>query len=132
MKHHYNCKFCGVTGTVESGDTTNIKIHIDKWLPMIACDRCATFHESRLKMTDRIVRVCVALKQARQTRHRELTEIENRTRGKLVELTKRFAGLACDYWRKQNIWDCEFSNCLMDKPDNAYSILSFYLKGVSR
>lgn len=122
----YKCKFCSRDGGVEIEDNPDM-FHVEKWKPLLCCNRCGDYMEKRRGLSESIVKSCVFLQQARATQSgAALGKFEAGVREKLTELTKRMAALVCDYYRKTNIWDCDFVNMLAEQPKSAWQIVNKY------
>jgi len=127
MKIEYTCKFCRVQRWVELDNDSDI-FAIERWKPMLCCDRCADFMQEKRKLTDRINRVADALELIRQGFGKQASE--SAIRSKFEFYTKKFAALVCDYFRKTTVWDEEFVNMLMEKPEESHKICAHYVRGI--
>lgn len=126
MNIAYNCKFCKRPGIAVAEDGVDM-FQIQKWIPMLACNRCADYMEGKRKLIDSIKKVCLDLVAA-DHRGKRNSEIETSSRAMLEALTKKFARIVCDYFHLQNVWDVEFVNMLMEKPGRFWDICHQYIK----
>jgi hypothetical protein len=132
MKIEYHCKFCGKPGTAEAEEIPGIELAVEKWKPLLCCDRCADFMTARRSVIEQIKRVCEEVIQARLVlKPIRLKDIEEAARAGLIEGTKRFTRLVCEYKRTMNIWDIEFVNLLMDKPTDLHAICAGYQRMIT-
>ena len=133
MNIPYTCKFCKHEGIVTIGDDYPVDmIHVEKWIPMICCPRCADYMESKRKLSDAIQRICFGISAARQTLEAEKAfEVEARMRDKLEKITKKFCTLVCGYHRKTSVWDVEFVNMLAERPDKWFNLVGHYIRGIA-
>ena len=107
------CKFCrrDIEMEVDERGFDNPLLDMKLWLFHIACARCATFYESKRKVTDAIGTACHILINARGD-----SKISTVIQEKLTTLTKRLCELTCDFKMAQFFWDVNFVMALMEKP----------------
>lgn len=131
MNIDYKCKFCGRTGWVEAPEGELGMFRVPLWTPLLCCDRCADYRRVRRKVWDAVERCCVALLQLRLcvTLSHEQEAI---LRQAFTRLTKRFAGIVCDYFRQARVWEADFVEMLMAQPAKYQSILGGYERGMGR
>lgn len=133
MRHNadYKCKFCGKPGSVsyeiESG--TETMFSIEKWLSMLACNRCADFRSNVRMTTDRIGRIC-AIYHAATLAHGDTARAA--TREKLTAPVQNLTRIVCDYYRMRRLDDPEFVEILMDRPLHAATVIKTYIQGISK
>jgi hypothetical protein len=48
----YKCKFCKNAGTARYDET--VCVNVSKWIPYLACDKCANYHVKRISKEDKI------------------------------------------------------------------------------
>ena len=121
----YNCKFCRRPGAIEMEDEPNIQIQIAKWQPILCCNRCAGYREVRYGIRDRIQGVVEYMIQMKSLR--ALTqELETGIRSKLASHTKGYATVVNQHYRKVNVWEKDFVDILMERPDMWARILNDY------
>lgn len=129
MNIAYECKFCNRPGIVIMEESPGIQFQIEKWKPILCCNRCGDFMVAKRKITDLIQRNAACLNVCRITLQGEkLLKAESMCREAFTKLTKQFATVVCDYFRKTNVWDQEFVNMLMDKPDRFWHLCNQYMK----
>jgi len=129
----YTCRFCKTTRSFES-DTSGAEklgINVEKWIANICCDRCGTFHSKRSSLTEKIGKVCFALRTARGGKDEDIQKFESAAREKLELLTKKLAGIVCDYYQFARVWESEFVTQLMDRPTMYEVAIKVYIKGVA-
>jgi len=123
----YKCKFCQKTGAIEVDDHPGIRFQVEKWQPALCCNRCGYYREARNGIRDRVQGVVEHLIQMKSLK--ALTqELETGIRAKLTDHTKNYARLINEHYRKVNVWDREFINILMDRPEMWPRILNDYEK----
>lgn len=126
MNINYTCKACKKPGAVVVNDGIEM-FTIQKWLPLLCCNRCADYLESRRKLRESIMRASVTLSRARiVATGQDLLNIEAKIRESLVGHTKRLTTVVADYCHKVNAWEVEVVNMLMDKPGEAFAICRQY------
>lgn len=131
MKVDYKCKFCGVSGSVEVDDLDTSLFQVEKWKPVLVCNRCADYYEAKRGLMDRVRACCITVIQTRQQKNKdEIFKVEGAARSKLESLTKKLATLVCDYYRKPNFWHNEFVVLLMDMPEKYWAACSEYIRSV--
>lgn len=133
MNIPYKCKFCAYEGIVTiADDYPKDIINIEAWIPKLCCNRCGQFMEKKRKVLDSIRRACTQLLAVRVTMDEEKARgTETKLRMILEVLTKKFCSLVCDYYHKTNVWDADFANLLMEKPDHWYNVTAHYLRGIA-
>ena len=125
----YKCKFCGADGQAHcAADPAMFDITL--WLSKIACNRCADYHDRRITLGERISKLAVFVLRKRQGGITITPETEGKLRERLTNLTKEFARIVCYHYRKPTIWEPDFVQLIIDKPDRTDSILTHYIKGV--
>jgi len=133
MNFAYKCKFCGKPGIVTGDGEGLALIKPEIWLPKICCDRCGDYMVQKRKLTEAFTRICRSLESCRATVGIEKrATMETVCKSRIVDLTKRFAALACNYYRLTNVWDQEFSDMMFENPGKFPTILSTYLSGLAR
>lgn len=130
MKIDYKCKYCGRPGQAESDDDDSTMFQVEKWKPILACNRCADFMDQKGRLFDKIKTVCIFLIQSEKLTGDKASKIESIAREKLTTLTKSLATLACGHYRLQNVWDNEFVNMLIDQPRRWGHIAYHYVKSI--
>lgn len=127
----YNCKFCRLKSAVEIDDTDHIMFQVDKWKPLLCCNRCADYMVAKRTLIDKVASASVLLSRSRLSETgATLLKVEAAIRERFTVLTKLFATLVCDYYRKQNVWEEAFVDMLMDCPDKFWQIVQQYAKGI--
>ena len=129
----YKCKFCGRNGeTSYSSDCPPLRL--ERWLPLLACNRCADFHRSRNRLVDDVWAHCYSLSLAIESHAHDremLAEVRTLARERLNRKTKAFAALVCAFHHKAVIWEPDFTQMLLDAPRKCHQILSHYERGVA-
>ena len=129
MKLDYKCKFCQKPGSVNCGDDPVEHEAAQRWYPMLCCDRCGKFRVSMRKERDAVRHLAVNLSACPKAK---LKEVEADCRPKLELILKRVTTLVGDYYRVQNIWDKDFVEQIIEKPESAGIIIALYVQGVSQ
>lgn len=134
MMVDYKCKFCGKPGQVDPGPDRFGIFDMKKWIPMLCCDRCGEFMETKRGIEDKIKRVCLHLwafrKQEKDKEKISKSEVESESI--LTRLTKQYASVVCDHYKREHVWDAEFVNTLMDNPTQSASVLATYRHGIAK
>ncbi len=130
MNIAYECKFCQKPGVVTIDDPEAM-FQVPKWKHLLSCNRCADYMERKRGFFERIRAATATLQQFRLTMTSEkLMPAEAKIREKLTAITKGLASLVCDYYRKTNVWEAEFVNLLMDKPERVIEISNRYVRDI--
>jgi len=126
MTHSKPCKFCGIPLTVESShdcpaDWSNVI------LGLLACNRCADYRSSMIRLNDSIRRTCQTFIQMHNAgaMNEETTTALRQTLG---TLTKRVADAVCRFYRVALIWEPDFIQQLIDQPDKHTRVISTYTR----
>ena len=124
----YTCRFCG-SARVAQYDDGCPTLNLDKWKQLVACDRCCAYHIERRRLAHRIGLVCSTIEIAKGGRKFN-GQLESDTREKLQWITKDIAKLVCDYHNLQTVWEPDFIQQLVDRPDMCDAIIKSYYRGV--
>lgn len=122
MKHAANCKECGKGLVLDAHDDCP-QITIEKWLPIIVCNRCGDYLAQRVRLTEGIQHVCNRVNTAMQAGMRNLPEVKSAASEKLTQFTRKFVALLCNHWHTTNDWDVEMVNLIVEHPDRATVML---------
>lgn len=128
-KINCRCKFCSkeIEMNVDVRGFDNPLLDLKRWLNHIACNRCASYYEAKNRLTDAIGTACNLLINSRRDA-KVLTVIET----KLTTITKNLCKLICDFKLIQFVWDAEFVNMLMDKPEQFSKVINLYTSGLNK
>ena len=130
IHHKAQCKFCQREITLEI-DEDCPPIHIEKWLPIAACNRCADYHRDRGKVVRPISHICGMLSIIHANHGDSVSEdVIGVARGNLVRLTKRLAEIMSDFYFVQNFWQEDFVNQLIEQPMKCRVIIAVFEKTV--
>jgi len=130
MNIAYECKFCQKPGVVTIDDPEAM-FQVPKWKHLISCNRCADYSERKRLFFERIETATAILNQFRMTLAPEkINSAESKIREKLTAITKQLSALVCDYYRKTNVWDVEFVNLLMERPEKTWAICNQYVRNI--
>lgn len=125
MKVEYRCKFCHRPGVVEipEEDTkiTDEMFRMERWIPLLTCNRCADYLVAKRQTIDAILYACRELEVAPESKREKALA---KSRNSLTSLTKRFYFIVCNYYRKPNQWNAELLELLIEHPRRAYDTLS--------
>ena len=127
MKLDYQCKLCGHKSTVEVDDDLEL-FTIAQWKTILCCNRCADFLGEKRAVVEKINRVAGLLELKRKGFAAKVAE--SAIREKFDFHARKFAALVCHHFHKSMVWDEEFVNLLMEKPENSHRICAHYLRGV--
>lgn len=131
VPHEYICKFCRRSGTAFY-ERSCPPLRLEIWKTMLACDRCADYQTKYRRIAGAIRFVCETLVQVCDSARTE--EIKNEAwtmaRAKLDGLTKAFAETVCNHWRKPVEWESAFTDCILKKPKECISTLSWYVRNI--
>lgn len=125
----YTCRFCGANHLAEYDDECP-GIQLEKWMAVICCNKCAEFREEKRTVMDGIAASCRAIQVGTFRGGRLKPEEESKVRAALERLTKRYADMMCDWFGLVRVWDKDFVEQLMEKPDKWGSILKLYNSGL--
>ena len=120
--HPAHCKFCGCNVTCHIDDDCP-EVNAANWLPLAACNRCADFRMTLLKIGDNIHHVLGKLHDMQASKNKGAAEAA--AREKLTEITKRLMRVLCDFYRVQNYWQPECVDELIDHPEKYRFLISF-------
>ena len=105
-------------------------LHFEKMSKMLCCDRCAGHNVSRNDTRHRIANACREVEIARMSGRGLSPQVSAAIREKLERYTKTYTTLLCDHYRLANVWDSDFPEQLMDRPDKWGVILQLYEDGL--
>lgn len=130
MKHHTKCKFCGADCEVEQHEDCPDD-WAEKLLAMVACNRCADFRTNLSTHGADVHKACANYIQVLNS-NKGTTEKEQQMRRTLEILTRRIADTACRFYRlKPVVWDPDFVQQIMERPDKSWAIISTYIRMVA-
>ena len=123
----YVCQFCAKAGAVKFDPVGFLMCRPEHWTPLAACDKCADYEEARRRIEDEIFKVVRA-----STLCRKNPDAQEKCRLAVVGLTKRFAALVCTYHNKTDVWEPDFPNAMLDKPEKVSSYLKDYRRCITK
>jgi hypothetical protein len=130
--HAGTCKTCG-TGLLLKIASDCPPLHLEHWLPLGTCNRCADFIRLRRKLADRIKLLCESLFSLRITSTKQVNpELVDKIQTKLSDLTRRIAHATCKFYMIGDVWTSDFVTQLMEKPNKHDAILAAYESQVKR
>lgn len=124
----YKCKMCGREGLAHASDDGDPGWNATL-AKMLVCNRCADYRQGRRKWGEAIASVCAQIRGAQLTKGLS-NEAEDEARKQLKDFSQSYAHVACKYHHCQDIWEEEFVNLLVDKPDLCWRILREYEAGI--
>ena len=124
------CKFCKHHGVAQY-DERCPALNLEAWAKSLCCNRCGDYHARRLVLEAAIKKAVERLVVTRQTCSDRKGEIIQAIRQVFTELTKSYARLVCEFSCLQFVWEQEFVDLLMEKPDRWYFIIANYRKQIS-
>lgn len=131
VPYDYLCKFCRKPGTAHY-DRSCPPLRLEMWKSILACNRCADYQTSYRKIAGAIRFVCETLVQVCDAARSE--EIKDEAwkfaKMKLDNLTKSFAEVVCNHWQKPVQWEPAFTDCILKKPSECISTLSWYVRNI--
>lgn len=131
VKVPYKCKVCGHPG-LASCDQDALDVDPDiitRWTKLLTCNWCSDFIILRRKLVEGVKKVCESLISIRYTtKGARLVEDESKVREALTTKTQRLAAVLCEHRHKATVWEPEFVNLLMDKPDEVLNIVNQYAR----
>jgi hypothetical protein len=136
----YHCKFCDQPGHIEFEQPELVKgkeaFNVIKYIPILCCDRCGRYQRTRRDLHYAICQTAAKLFSVRYSFEDEQSAdrmaMEEKTRIKLVRLTKRLAKAVCDFWRKPFAWEPDLVDAIMNQPTYAGATLRRYLEVITR
>jgi hypothetical protein len=125
----YLCKFCQKPGQAHYEPLEAMELA--KWAPLLCCNRCHDFEVSRRRLGRAINKqATILLQSAECLNSAKVAGVQDSVRKVLEILTKKLCTKTCDHYRKPNIWDIEFVNLLMDRPDMAWQITNKFVLSI--
>ncbi len=122
----YNCKFCATPGETQIDEFDGYKVQLQKWIPYLACERCATFYEKKRGLVDSVASVCFKLIHIRHGNNPDQEKIEPALRTKLSNRIDSYAELICDYLKIETQTDPAFLETIFASPKSFNKILGIY------
>lgn len=123
----YKCHHCGREGIAKASDDGDREWNATL-AKLLVCDWCADYLHGKRGYGCAIANVCA------QVRGRQLTkpdqEVEEEARIKLRKLTWEYAQIICRYRRVENVWEQDFVEQLVERPDMCWVILRAYEDGL--
>ena len=126
----YLCKFCGAKGALEIDTEVEWFFKLEKWLPLAACNRCADFSET-LKMLEDAIKG-IAHSVASLPNNDGKKNVPEGLRKSLVTTTRAYAMRVCNFYRRPIMWEPEFVQTIIEKPNMVVRFLSAYRGGIAR
>jgi hypothetical protein len=134
----YTCKMCGRDG-FSAASTACGEVWFNKLYPLIVCNPCADWRAGMTRLRDAVKNAVVDLLRARQyaaiakeseKQKASLADMEGVARGRFVTLTKQIAQLHCNYRRIVTVWEPDFAEQLMRRPEKYHEAINFYIQGI--
>lgn len=132
MKRDYVCRFCAKPGSVVYGDTPVELEAANRWFKFPCCDRCGNFRMAIRELKKKIQHVAIQIINAPRRGSPEHSKLMASAGEYVSQLTKKITTLVCDFYRVQNIWDRDFADQIMEKPDKSDVIIKVYIAGVAK
>lgn len=107
VKHAATCHKCG-KHLVLNQDPECPDLLIEKWLPLIVCERCGTYLKEYTRIDDAMAKACADWNINRK---------DEKIREKLTNLTQRANRLFCRHWVTQFDWSSDWVDLLLEKPE---------------
>ena len=128
------CQFCGKPIRLDCGPHTSGLFDLTKWAKAMICDRCGDWRRASQRLEAVIVVECLNVSSVRATtRDRDaVRKVEVRAEENLIALTRRYQKIQCDYFHREQPWDAEFVNILMENPRSVSKILATYRRGLQK
>lgn len=125
------CKVCKCPVTLVT-DSECPELHIEVWKTMVCCNRCHAYAMRLCRLKRYIVSAAMKVHTVREIfefkpdSKDEVGVISRAAREKLVELTKAVAKAICQRWNQVMVWEPDFVEQIMEKPNQAGLIVNFY------
>lgn len=119
----YNCKECGRPGVVDYEPEFIGEAEV--WKARLVCNRCGDFLMLLSKLRER------AGKISRFANRLNSSEAE-KCRLKMVDCTKEIARAVCAHWRVQTVWEPDFVDQLMERPEKTDIIIKVYAQHIKK
>lgn len=128
----YTCKFCKQQRTFEVEWTEACdQFNLAKWIPILACNRCAEHERKRRDLQSSIVRLTFQIIADRKAlKGQAALKAEDGAREAIGTLLARFATCVCDHLFIQTQFDRDFTDQIMEKPEVAHKLLGFYRQSI--
>jgi hypothetical protein len=132
----YHCKICGKPGVAYYNPECPIK-DLNLWRDQICCDRCYTFRDAFSRCREAAGKLCYLLTVFRAKSNtadgkKALSDVEPVIRQKLTPITQKIARICCNYHKVTNVWDVDFVNQLMEKPNASNRTIDAYSSGIRK
>ena len=115
----YTCRICGKPGSMPIPDGYDPAKHAH-WIPALCHNRCHDIREKRLKLEERICRVCRVLELS------DDSEVAADARKKLSDLLRVWAQNEADFFGSKILyWSDEFVDLIAQKPEKWHLALKF-------
>lgn len=125
----YKCKICGAEHVAMASDDGDPAWNITL-AKLLVCDRCADYRQGRRKYGEAIATVCAQIRGALLSSKGLSQSVEDEARKQLRNLTQSYARVACRHRGMADVWDEEWVNMLVEKPDKVWIILREYEAGL--
>lgn len=121
----YKCKVCGQPGHASYDDVTPAS-WVKSLAPLLTCNRCYDFWDKKNRI-ERIIKAwLMRVNTAKILGHPKLSEITEKARGIVIAQTKAFAQAVCRHYAHPYVWEPDFVDQCMDRPDKIKFILAQY------
>jgi hypothetical protein len=132
VKIPFTCHCCQRNG-VATYDATCAPIRLERWVPLLVCNRCGDFHAGRRLMADGLWKTCYSLAVIMDTVPDASVRSEaiRQARERLNVKTKMFAAHVCNFWRVMTMWEPDFTQILLEKPRQCEQVLKDYERRIS-
>jgi hypothetical protein len=128
MTFAYKCKFCGALGAADCDDECPA-ITIEKWLPLLCCNRCGDYQAWFHRQLSRVGRWS---KDWAQKTHKDREEGKGEAFRKLEKFTKQIAAVMCRFYRVEHTWSDEVVSELLAHPDKTIVVLRAFERSIKR
>lgn len=119
----YNCPKCGKPGEGKADPGVDQQ-WVDTLAKLLHCNRCADFLDRHCVLERRIRGAAFIVLSAEHSKDK--AAVIDAMRDRLIDLTKTFAHLVCDFYRKVFTWEPDFVEQLIEKPEKAGRIIQLY------
>jgi len=124
----YKCKFCGAMGVAVCDDECP-GINIEKWLPLLCCNRCGDYHSWFRRKLEQVAKWS---SDWAQKTHKEREEGKGAAFRELESFTKKIAAVMCKFYRVDYTWSDDVVSELLAHSNQTMIVLRAFERSIKR